>query len=90
MNTKISEEIKVDKGVTEKPVVASIMEKQFSPITSALTLSQRAAICFAAGVIGALAVVLLTQIMFGLGLSAMLGELLSNVVYAGSESGCVR
>src|SRR5215510_8703190 len=72
MNTK-TEEIKIAKGGTEKQWEAIITEKQFSPMTSALTLSQRAAICFAAGVIGALAVVLLSQIMFGLGLSAMLG-----------------
>src|SRR5262249_36870659 len=73
MNTKITEEIKTAKGSTEKPWEAIITEKQFSPTMSALTLTQRAAICFAAGVIGALAVVLLSQIMFGLGLSAMLG-----------------
>ena len=40
---------------------------------SALTVSQRVAICFAAGVIGATAVVLLSQALFGLGLSATLG-----------------
>jgi hypothetical protein len=73
MNTKILEEIKVAKDGTEKPREVAITEMQFGPVTSALTLSQRAAICFAAGVIGALAVVLLSQIMFGLGLSAMLG-----------------
>jgi hypothetical protein len=73
MNTKMSEEIKVAKRGNEKTGEAINTEKQFSPVTSALTLSQRAAICFAAGVIGALAVVLLSQIMFGLGLSAMLG-----------------
>lgn len=30
-----------------------------------MSVSQRAAICFAAGVLGALAVVLLSQILFG-------------------------
>src|SRR5260370_4600879 len=34
---------------------------------------QRVAICFAAGVVGALAVVLFSQILFGSGLSATLG-----------------
>src|SRR3974377_1330943 len=40
---------------------------------SNLTVIQRVAICFAAGVIGALAVVLFSQVLFGLGLSAKLG-----------------
>ena len=38
-----------------------------------LTLMQRVAICFAAGVIGALAVVLFSHVLFGLGLSAAFG-----------------
>ena len=38
-----------------------------------LTLIQRVAICFAAGVIGGLAVVLFSQILFELGLSAAFG-----------------
>jgi len=38
-----------------------------------LTLPQRAAICFAAGVIGGLAVVLFSHLLFALGLSATLG-----------------
>ena len=38
-----------------------------------LTLGQRVAICFAAGVVGALAVVLFSHVMFQLGLSARLG-----------------
>jgi hypothetical protein len=38
-----------------------------------LTLSQRLAICFAAGVIGGLAVVLFSHVMFELGLSATFG-----------------
>ena len=37
------------------------------------TLSQRMAICFAAGVAGAIAVVVFSHILFGLGLSARLG-----------------
>jgi hypothetical protein len=40
---------------------------------SALTLSQRVAICFAAGVVGALAVVLFSHALFWSGLSATLG-----------------
>jgi hypothetical protein len=38
-----------------------------------LTLIQRVAICFTAGVIGGLAVVLFSQVLFGLGLSATFG-----------------
>ena len=49
------------------------MEKDLNTMQSALTVSQRVAICFAAGVIGAAAVVLFSQILFGLGLSATLG-----------------
>src|SRR6266567_8821281 len=40
---------------------------------SGLTVLQRVAICFAAGVIGALAVVLFSHVLFQLGVSAMLG-----------------
>ena len=37
------------------------------------TLAQRVAICFAAGVVGAVAVVLFSHVLFGLGLSGALG-----------------
>src|SRR5438105_8388441 len=40
---------------------------------SGLTVLQRVAICFAAGVVGALAVVLFSHVLFRLGLSARLG-----------------
>jgi hypothetical protein len=49
------------------------MEKDLNTMKSALTLSQRVAICFAAGVIGAVAVVLFSHALFRLGLSATLG-----------------
>jgi hypothetical protein len=39
----------------------------------ALTVTQRVAVCFAAGVIGGLAVVLFSHLLFALGLSATLG-----------------
>jgi len=42
-------------------------------VEKGLTLIQRVAICFAAGVIGGLAVVLFSRILFGLGVSAALG-----------------
>lgn len=38
-----------------------------------LTVGQRVAICFAAGVVGALAVVLFSHVLFQLGVSAVLG-----------------
>jgi hypothetical protein len=46
------------------------MEKD---LKSALTLGQRVAICFAAGVVGAVAVVLFSHVLFRLGVSATLG-----------------
>ena len=42
-------------------------------MASGLTAIQRVAICFAAGVVGALAVVLFSHVLFELGLSATLG-----------------
>ncbi len=49
------------------------MMEQDMNVLGGVTLSQRVAICFAAGVIGALAVVVFSHILFGLGLSATLG-----------------
>ena len=49
------------------------MGKDLNTMKSALTLGQRVAICFAAGVIGAVAVVLFSHALFRLGLSATLG-----------------
>ena len=47
--------------------------RDLSVMESRLTVIQRVAICFAAGVIGALAVVLFSHLLFALGLSATLG-----------------
>ncbi len=44
-----------------------------SVMEDGLTMIQRVAICFAAGVIGGLAVVLFSYVLFGLGLSAAFG-----------------
>lgn len=49
------------------------MGKDLRGINTVFSVSQRAAICFAAGVIGAAAVVLFSQILFGAGLSGALG-----------------
>ncbi len=72
--TKMSQENKIDEGGTDKQArEVGTMEKDLDTMKSALTVSRRVAICFAAGVIGAVAVVLFSHILFGLGLSATLG-----------------
>ena len=49
------------------------MAKDLNTMNSALTVSQHAAIGFAAGVIGAAAVVVCSYVLFGLGVSEALG-----------------
>ena len=49
------------------------MEEDLNTMKITFTVGQRAAICFAAGVIGAAAVVLCSYVLFGLGLSGALG-----------------
>ena len=72
--TKMSQEIKMDEAGTNKQSrEASTLERDLNPMKSALSASQRVAICFAAGVIGAVAVVLLSHVLFQLGLSVSLG-----------------
>src|SRR5213594_4033231 len=72
--TNISQEINIDEDGTDKQRrEVSTMEKDLNTMQNALTVSQRAAICFAAGVIGAGAVVLFSHVLFQLGLSATLG-----------------
>jgi hypothetical protein len=75
MNTsKMSQEIKIDEGGTDKQGrEVSTLEKDLNTMNSALSVSQRAAICFVAGVIGAAAVVLFSYVLFWLGISATLG-----------------
>lgn len=69
--TKTAEEIKVN---TEKQTgEVGTAEGYLGTMNTVSTLSQRAAICFAAGVLGAAAVVLFSQILFGVGLSQTLG-----------------
>src|SRR6266704_706824 len=51
----------------------NVMEKDLHVMQGGLTTTQRVAICFAAGVIGAAAVVLFSHVLFGLGLSETLG-----------------
>ena len=54
-------------------MATNVMEKDWNVTESGSTLIQRVAICFAAGVIGGLAVVLFSHLLFALGLSATLG-----------------
>jgi len=64
---KISSEMKVlETGSDQQRREISMTEKELSAMHAVFTVSQRAAICFAAGVIGALAVVLFSQVLFGL------------------------
>ena len=49
------------------------MEKDLSVRKSGLTVMQEVAICFAAGVVAALVVVLFSHVLFALGVSATLG-----------------
>ena len=72
--TKMSHEIRIAGNGTDKQGgEVSMMENDVNMMKSALTVSQRLAICFAAGVVGAVAVVLFSQALFGVGLSAALG-----------------
>ncbi len=50
-----------------------MMREDASGTEGGLTVMQREAICFAAGVVGAVAVVLFSRVLFELGLSATLG-----------------
>jgi len=73
MNTTDKPEgVQLDNRGTNERSEASIMEQNMNML-SGFTLSQRMAICFAAGVIGAAAVVLLSHILFALGISGALG-----------------
>jgi hypothetical protein len=68
--TTVSQEIKIDEDVTDKQTSkVSMMEKE----SSALTVGQRAAIGFAAGVVGAAAVVVCSYVLFWSGVSGALG-----------------
>ena len=69
MNTiNTFQEIKVDKVGDTSVQDPTIRERDSNGINSALTLSQLLAIGFAAGVVGALAVVVFSHVLFQLGL----------------------
>src|SRR5437867_6784362 len=72
--TKMFQEIKIDESSTDKQgSEVSAMEKDSNAMKSDWTVSQLAAIGFAAGVIGAAAVVVCSYVLFGLGVSGTLG-----------------
>ena len=54
-------------------MATNMMEKDWTGVERGSTVIQRVAMCFAAGVIGGLAVVLFSQVLFESGLSATLG-----------------
>jgi hypothetical protein len=54
-------------------MTTNVIEKDWNMMEPGLTVTQRVAVCFAAGVIGGLAVVLFSHLLFALGLSATLG-----------------
>lgn len=70
--TKTSQEIKIDQDITERSEPRAA-EKDLRTTADALTVSQRAAIGFPAGVVGAVAVVLFSYLLFQVGVSAKLG-----------------
>jgi hypothetical protein len=51
----------------------NVTDQDLHVMQGGFTVAQRIAICFAAGVVGALAVVVFSHILFGLGLSEKLG-----------------
>src|SRR5207244_757728 len=72
--TSMSQEIKINQDGTDKRGrEGSTMEQNLNTTNSALTVGQLAAIGFAAGVIGAAAVVVCSYVLFGVGVSGALG-----------------
>jgi hypothetical protein len=63
--SNLCQEIKIDEPETDKQVREATIREQDS---NAMALSQRLAICFAAGVVGAMAVVLSSHVLSWLGL----------------------
>lgn len=71
---KTSQEIKMDETITDSQWrEVSTAGKDPNAAKSTLTLGQHAAVGFAAGVIGAAAVVACSYVLFGLGISGALG-----------------
>ena len=78
--------------VDESPFYISSNKEGLNVMEKGLTMIQRVAICFAAGIMGGLAVVLFGRVMFALGLSATFGvkapiSLNPPYIYTGRSSG---
>ena len=72
--TKISQEVRVNEnGAAGLEKEAHLVERESHVMETGLNLLQRAAIGFAAGVLGAAAVVVCSYVLFGLGVSGILG-----------------
>ena len=71
--TNLSEQINLAEGTDKQASQVRAKEKTSNTVTSGMTTSQRAAICFVAGVIGAAAVIACSYVLFGLGVSGALG-----------------
>ncbi len=72
--TRISPEIKIGEGVTDRQAnEVNMTNRESSLMEHGLNLAQCAAIGFAAGVVGAAAVVVCSYVLFGLGISGTLG-----------------
>jgi hypothetical protein len=70
----MSQQMKTDAGTNDQQLKeASRMGNDSKPLISDLTRGQLVAICFAAGVVGAMAVVVLSHLLFALGVSQALG-----------------
>jgi hypothetical protein len=73
MNTSTQLQFAGSTAPTAGPGQAEGLDKDSNVMGSGLTLIQRVAISFAAGVIGGVAVVLFSHLLFALGLSSTLG-----------------
>jgi hypothetical protein len=71
--TNMSQEIIIDEVGTDKQRREKVSTMEKDLMQGGLTVAQRAAIGFAAGVIGAAAVVVCSYVLFGLGVSGALG-----------------
>jgi len=67
------DEIKVQNDTDKQMREAGVEQRDLKAMGNLMTVGQRVAICFAAGVAGAAAVLIFSHILFGLGVSTTLG-----------------
>ena len=72
-SAKMAHKMTMGETTTDSQCQESTLGKDLHEAKSTLTLSQHAAVGFAAGVVGAAAVVVCSYLLFGLGVSAALG-----------------